>query len=96
MPSNIMNKPYQRAELVLRWVAGEMSVSAMEKSVAAKACGKGSYPDEIDELLVFRGSLCALVQTQEGCRKPWDERTLLFANAVIPRGQERLGKSLVA
>jgi hypothetical protein len=66
MPNNVMNKPYQRAELVLRWVAGEMSVSAMEKSVAAKACGKGSYPDEIDELLVFRGSLCALIQMQEG------------------------------
>jgi hypothetical protein len=66
MPNNVMNKPYQRAELVRRWVAGEMSVSAMENSVAAKACGKGCNPDEIEELLVFRGSLCALIQTQEG------------------------------
>ena len=44
MPNNVMNKPYQRAELVRRWVAGEMSVSAMEKSVARKACGRGEQP----------------------------------------------------
>ena len=71
MPNNVMNKPYQRAELVRRRVAGEMSVSAMEKSVAAKACGTGgANPVEIDELLVFRGSLCALIPTQEGVEGP--------------------------
>jgi hypothetical protein len=70
MPNNVMNKPYQRAELVRRRVAGEMNVSAMEKSVAAKACRTGEQPDEIDELLVFRGSLRALIQTQEGVEGP--------------------------
>ena len=35
MPNKVMNKPYQRAEFVRRGVAGEVSVSSMEGSVAA-------------------------------------------------------------
>ena len=93
MPNNVMIKPYQRAELVRRWVAGEMSVSAMEKSVARKACGRGSNRGEIDELLVFRGSLCALIQTQEGCRSPGDELTaLLFPKRGYPSRPRATGE----
>ena len=66
--SRLPPKSVARQEALWQDTLREGSVRALCQHLKEAVRARNS----IDELLVFRGSLCALIQTQEGCRSPGD------------------------